>query len=269
MQKNILLSIAFSLANFNVNNLVAQEQKLFTNESIAQLFSKNHIAFTAKGVLFEKGKIVGESALFNPASHKTLGCEIGADYFINKNKKSSIVTGVHIGFAPRAFTYLVTKDLLPPPLTQDIAVNGAGSNLFPLFYLSLPLSFEKRIFKDNHFFYYSGGINLKYALMFSEDEMGAYFGSPVFVKIFELRENWKNNNNFFVQANATLGYGFILKNKNLFKVGLSSNIALSNVSTANYTFTPPTGTNQDGLYVTKAGFIGLSFSYVLTNFIKK
>ena len=83
MQKNILLSIAFSLANFNVNNLVAQEQKLFTNESIAQLFSKNHIAFTAKGVLFEKGKIVGESALFNPASHKTLGCEIGADYFMS------------------------------------------------------------------------------------------------------------------------------------------------------------------------------------------
>ena len=257
----------FNFLLFILNASYLFGQIKITHKTIDEIFSKNHLAFTAKPLLFEGSRIIGESLPFNPASNPTFGFEAGVDYFINKNKKLSIVTGVHIGFAPRAFTYLVTKDLLPPPLTRDIFVNG--SNLFPLFYLSLPLSFEKRIFKDNHFFYYSGGINLKYALMFSEDEMGAYFGSPVFVKIFELRENWKTNNNFFVQANATLGYGFILKNKNIFKVGLSSNIALSNVSTANYTFTPPTGTNQDGLYVTKAGFIGLSFSYVLTNFIKK
>ena len=93
--------------------------------------------------LIEKGKIIGETVPFNPASNKTLGFEAGVDYFINKNKKSSIVTGVHIGFAPRAFTYLVTKDLLPPPLTQDIFVNG--SNLFPLFYVPNN-SFQKCLF---------------------------------------------------------------------------------------------------------------------------
>ena len=265
IKKNINLITLFFAALFSLNNLFGQKQILFSSQVIDEIFSKNHLAFTAKGVLFEKGKIIGENIPFSPNANSRLGFEAGVDYLINKNKNTSLNTGFHIGFAPRNFTFIAPKNYVQPFYNDDYVMNGGLSNISPLFYASIPLTFEKRIFRKNNFFYYGGGVNLKYALMFSEDEEG-YFLDARRTRIAVMTENWKTNFNVFVQANASIGYGFILKNKNLFKVGLCSNIALSNVSTANYTFTPPTGTNQDGLYVTRAGFIGLSFSYVLTNF---
>lgn len=270
MQKNILLSIVFSLAIFSLKNLVAQEQKFFTDESIAQLFSKNHFAFKVKGLMFEKGKVVGECSPFNPSSNSLLGFEAGVDYILNKSKKTSIVTGLHFGFSPRDFTHTTPKSYFPPLSNPTFDEYPTNLQMFPLFYANIPLSIEKRIFSKNNFFFYSGGVNIKYALMFSEDSITStlFYRSTEVMKT-EMYENWKNNNNLFIQANLSFGYGFILKSNNILKVELVSNIALTNLSTVNYIFFTSMPTTQQGTYTTRAGFIGLSFSYVLTNSNKR
>jgi hypothetical protein len=260
--KRYLIILLFII--FKGGILFCQEKNSSKNDINEQLFSSNHLAFSAKPLIFNKGKIKGERLPFNPASNSRFGFEAGFDYLLNKNKKTSLNMGFHIGFAPRNFTYTIPENYLPVPFEQSKVVNGAISNIFPLVYANFPFVLEKRVFKKNKFIFYSAGINIKYSLMFGENEDSRSLDSRGTL-IWKLEENWNNRSNFFFQGNLSVGYGYVLNNHNIFKLGLITNIAFNNVNNSNYTFSPPLGNIQQGIYTTKAGFIGLSINYVLTN----
>jgi hypothetical protein len=247
----------FTLFIFDIQYSYCQ----INSSDIKKIFYKNHFALTLKGLSVQKGKVNGEALPYNPTANNRIGFEVGFDNFFNINKTTSINTGLSFGYAPRNFAMVIPKQYLPTDFTEDLHINGFFSSIFPVLYASVPITLEKRIVKKKGYFYYGGGINLKYALMSGFYSSGQGVGNKTYM---ELNEVWYEGSHFFTQLNLNTGYGFFLKNKDIIKVGLISNIALNNLKTGNYMLYIPNSGSQSGEYHTRLGFVGIFASYVFT-----
>jgi hypothetical protein len=249
------------------NVLLSQKTELIYASKINSIFSKEHLAFTGKGLIIEKGIIMGETLPYNPTSNRRLGFEAGVEYYINFNKNFSLNTGILLGHLPRNFGFTIPKAYLPARFTEDLVIDGRFSRIFPILYVSIPLSFEKRYFIKSNFLYYGAGLNFRYALMQDYNSVGHFIDNNA--PNMELEENWIEQNKLNVQPIINFGYGHILKNNNLLKIGITANFGLTQIKATNYFFYSNNGPSQSGEYITRGGYVGLAVSYVFSGLLKK
>lgn len=232
------------------------------------IFSNNHLSFKIAPSIFNKATITGAQ---NPNAVKgkfSFGGEAGIDYYKNFNCKNSLIVGLNFGIAAREFAYEIPLvDLRNPPINSTTTRGDDYIALSPLFYAAIPIIYEHRWFKEKSGIFLQIGCNVKFPLYFVSEttSLRTFPSNGISYKILSISEESKNafKPNIFI----SLGFGkiFSLKNNNLLKVNLNTQINTGNLIKANYQFTLPTQTIQNGVYNTNGSLMGLSFSYVLTN----
>jgi hypothetical protein len=231
-----------------------------------QSFQVNHFAFKLSPNFYNKQRVVGEQNPNRVYSTIQFGGEVGVDYYFNKLKNKSIIIGLNFGFSPRIFGYEIPLQYLNnPPINSTTTISRSYFNMNELFYLSLPVTFEKRWPNKTSFNFIQLGAALKYALIFSSDVTSLSSPSSMgLIRLIEVREDWKENSKPIFHLHTGFGKGYFLKNNNILKLSLVASVATQSFIKADYKFTVPNQPTQEGTYATNGSFIGVSISYVLT-----
>jgi hypothetical protein len=260
--KSLKLYLLFQLFIVNVSS------SQIKHSVIKDIFSDHHLSFKIAPSIYNKATVTGTQNLNKVMGTFSFGGEAGIDYYKNFNNNNGLVVGLNFGIAARRFTYTIPlTDLTNPPINSTKTRGDDYIPLSPLFYASIPVLYEHRWFKEKNGSFIQIGCNIKFPLNFGNETNSSYILSSdrVWYKFFSISEDWQQQfkPNFFI----SLGIGkiFLLKNNNLFKVHLNTQIATTNFIKANYQFTLPTQPLQNGTFNTNGSLVGLSFSYVLTN----
>ncbi len=232
------------------------------------IFSNNHLSFKIAPSIFNKATVTGAQSPNTVKGKFSFGGEAGIDYYKNFNYKNSLIVGLNFGIAAREFAYEIPLvDLRNPPINSTTTRGDDYIALSPLFYAAIPIIYEHRWFKEKNGTFLQIGCNVKFPLNFVSESTSksSLTSDRLYYTIVSLDEEWQNAFKPTIFLSLGIGKLFILKNNNLVKVNLNTQIATSNFIEANYQFTLPTQTIQNGVFNTNGSLVGLSFSYVLTN----
>jgi hypothetical protein len=137
------------------------------------------------------------------------------------------------------------------------------------FGISVPAILEKDWFiNDSKMAYILWGLNLRYSFGFDEDSYDNYLTDTAGqrVDVFSLNLNSNNHKKPWLTGNVGGGYGWILRNNDMIKVGLVANISISKIVRGNYEINVPGHPISSGGYAVKGNYLAIAVGYV---FIKK
>jgi hypothetical protein len=238
-----------------VNNRLKADINLFHDELFAQPHWEFIIApnITGKAILTHN-----ETSQYKLQTSPQISGEIGVARSFHFDKHRSIGLGMILGMAGRNASFIVPDSLLGYPGGGLYVINRGFAREYDIQYFSFPLYFEQRIrLRSCNSLFFRGGANLK--IVFSGGS-----GSGV-DNILDLSID--GNRKPIINFNAGGGYLFVLKNKNLLKLGLNYNWDPRWLAKGFYDF--KTLVSRDyGSYTVKGSSIGLAISYVLTRFNK-
>lgn len=132
--------------------------------------------------------------------------------------------------------------------------------MFPIF--SFPVQLERRYFRnEKRALFFTAGFNVRFAPLngSSSADMNV------------MKTTIAGNKKAFVNYNLGYGYAFLLKNLDIFKLGLSVNIDPSYIAKGDFTLVTQSSYDY-GSYTVKGTYIGISASYLFTKakkYIKK
>ena len=110
------------------------------------------------------------------------------------------------------------------------------------------------------------GFNLRFSFGYDSDSYG--YGN-VFtdanqqrIDVFSMELNSNNHNKPWISYNLGCGYGWTLKNNNVFKAGIIANISFTKFVNGTYQVNIPGHPLTEGTYRISGSYIGISLSYV-------
>jgi len=223
--------------------------------------------YTAIG-LSQKAKINPEGGEYRVTSTPQPAGEIGFNLQYDLNNDLFLITGLTLTITGR-------NAAVDVPAHQ---INPSYPDPFPLMKISdadfsatIPFEIEKDWQLEKAKIIYGRiGLNLKYSFGYDEDIIDNYLHDTNNQKInvFSLELNSNNHNKPWLTYTIGAGYGWTLKNHNLFKLGLVANISFTKFVSGTYEVNIPGDPLTHGSYGVTGSYIGLSFDYVFVRFQK-
>ena len=218
--------------------------------------------------LAQKAKINSESGDHRVTSTPQPAGEIGFNLQCDLNSDLYFITGLTLTITGR-------NAALDVPAHQ---INPIYPDPFPLWTISdvdfcatIPFEIEKDWQLEKAKIIYGRiGLNLKYSFGYDEDIIDSYFHDTnnQRINVFSLELNSNNHNKPWFTYTIGAGYGWTLKNHNLFKLGLVANISFTKFVSGTYEVNIPGDPLTHGSYGVTGSYIGLSFDYVFVRFQK-
>jgi hypothetical protein len=224
--------------------------------------------YTAVGFT-QKAKINPESGDHRVTSTPQPAGEIGFNLQCDLNSNLFFITGLTLTITGR-------NAALDVPGHE---INPSYPDPFPFWTISdadfcatIPLQIEKdwQAGKSKMIFGRIG-LNLKYSFGYDEDIIDNYLTDTnnQHINFFSLELNSNNHNKPWFTYTIGGGYGWTLKNHDLFKLCLVANISLTKFVSGTYEVNIPGHPLTEGSYGVTGSYIGLSFSYVFVRFQKQ
>lgn len=254
----LLLSIQIKAQNRQPLN---KEAKVF--DEIDLLFSHNHISILITPSHYGKVNIKKQQGNHELTSEKQIGVTAGFMHYTNFSKSYSFIKGLHVSIAGRDEVYRIPVNTDHFELFED----GKPSQEYDLVHVSVPLWIEKRWFNNTgRFLNCFAGINLRYSLTSSEEEMESFYGNSngTNTKFHSWLLNLNNEGKPWINYNLGGGYSWILSNNNILQTNILINYSNTKFVDGTYQFTLPNEPITEGTYSIKGSFIGISCNYIFT-----
>lgn len=196
--------------------------------------------------------------------------EVGADRHYRLTNTLSYLIGLHITVSGRNTIFDVPIKKINPndyneplPPFKDNQVDAG---------LALPILIEKawHIHPYNNI-YIQGGIQLHYSLGSDVDGSGVNVqdSNGNNVEVFSIDLNANNQRKPWLTYSLGSGYEWMLKNYNLFKIGIVANLSFTHFVKGNYQIDIPGDPLTQGTYHVTGSYIGIAASYGFTGLNKK
>jgi hypothetical protein len=197
-----------------------------------------------------------ETAIYQLQTAPQISGEAGIGRSFHFSSRNSIVVGIGFGLLGRNGSFMVPDSVVGIPDNDQYYFTRGMAQIYDVEYFTIPLLYEHRVFvKNNNCLYFRAGINLKLA----------FFGGTISGDENILEIEVDGNRSPILNFNLGAGYGILLRNKNILKLGIQANLDPAWIARGNYTFR--TNVSFDyGTYLVKATSIGLNLSYVLTKY---
>ena len=237
---------------------------LFVLTSLPCIAQKSSIQIHLMGGLAPGSSIVKQEGEYSIRSTPQPAFEVGIDYRHQINKSLSIMSGIRgtaIGYS--ALFNAPLKEVNPDYTEPFPPIKIKNYNLN----ISIPLTIEKNLeITRTDLIYFQAGARLHYSLGYESERVSNYFldVDQNQIDVFGVELNTNNNNNPWVSASVGTGYGWLLKNLNILRLGLTADISFSKIVDGSYHVNIPGHPESFGKYSNKGSFFGLSTIYQFT-----
>ena len=234
------------------------------------IYSENHFSLQFIYGRSQKAIIHPDPRIYNIStkSHECLEGGIGYHYSINK--RYSIQMGIRAGGIMRDISYNIPGSTFNPPLSYNVSSTKPGDKS-GVPYFRAPFFIERRFFKQPGVFWNAQvGFSVVYSFLNGEG-FGATIVEPNNRRIHYFNGEFTPNNNQKPWLNYHIGGGLnlILKNKDIFRINLLSEISFTQFYRGYYSFTIPGQPIVTFDYGITGTYIALEASYIRTKAQRK
>lgn len=233
-------------SEINFKTLKEKNNSLFTNTNWEFILIPN---ITQRAVLTHN-----PMSLYRLDSKPQISGEFGVNSIIPININYSIIIGLHYGITGRNAQYIVPDKEVGIPDNDIYPFTGPLAREYDVSYFSFPIQIERRYFRnEKRASLLTAGFNVRFAPLngSSSADMNV------------MKTTIAGNKKAFVNFNLGYGYAFLLKNLNIFKLGLSVNIDPSYIAKGDFTLITQSSYDY-GNYTVKGSYLGIAASYLLT-----
>jgi len=234
------------------------------------IFSENHFSLQFIYGRSQKAVIDPDPHMYNISTTSYECLEGGIGYHYSINKKYSIQMGIRGGGIMRDIRYDIPGAAFSPPLSYDVSSykNGDKSGV-P--YFRAPFFIERRFFKKPGVFWNAQiGVSILYSF-FNEEGFISTIVEPNNRQIDYLYGEFTPNNNQKPWLNYHIGGGLnlILRNKDILRISLVSEISFTQFYRGYYSFTIPGQPLITFDYGVTGTYVALEASYIRTKAKRK
>jgi hypothetical protein len=231
-----------------------------------ELFDVNHLSFSADVKVYQPGKYKIQHGNHKPKTMAMIGNGCTLSYLWNFNSKQSFAAATNFSFS-KENNYDVKLEPDPPVLNTEIQM--VDYSYYLLSHWGFFLSYEHRFLNNNAMAYnfIQAGLNIEryesYLLEEYEEDSIVGFeepGSSNFYLFFDQNPNMV----FTVSPIVSFGRAFILKNKNIFELKGTLNIALANARVGTFELYGNSSKFSTGTFEWKPSYFGISAGYKFT-----
>lgn len=181
--------------------------------------------------------------------------ELGVQRLSHLQNNLSLLVGLHLGMVGRNSAFIIPSEEIGYDF-GDYPFNGPIARSRDIFYFSVPIGLEYRKWlKTDRILLVHGGLSLRFA------QFNATSNADMSVMEVKL----KGNKSPFVNFNGGLGYGFVLTNKDILKIGININVDPSYIAKGPF-FLSTESSYDNGEYKVRGTAFGLYFIYSRTRF---
>lgn len=239
-------------------------------ENTDLIYPGKHLSFYAMTGISQRANVSPGFPAYQVGGVPQITFEFGFEQHYSISKKFSLSGGLHTAVAVRNFQYRIPGSEFNPPFDSEVFSNkGVSQEVY--FLLKVPVSGEFRWrYSGNSFLTTRAGLSLVYNVLNEETE--AHFtqlnnGQMVQYLYLDLIPN--NNRRPWLNYHAGIGYGRILKNRNILNVNLLLNLSFTKFVSGIYRFTVPGKPVVEGAYSFRGSYTGIGVNYTLTKARKK
>lgn len=247
----VIFLFAFAAADAQRRNIDFNTRGEIYNE----LFRRPQWEFIAAVMINERAQLVHlTNAKYRLSALPQSSFEFGVQRLGPLQDNFGLAIGFRVGIVGRNAQYTAPYHEVGYTYLGDYAFNGVIAREKDLFYLSVPVQLEYRHFINAHRML-TGiiGVSMKFS-SFNATGTGD-------MDIMEVR--LKGNRKPYVNIHTGPGIGFLLKNKNILKIGLNLNYDPSYIATGRF-FVETRTSYDEGTYTVRGNYIGLSAAYAFT-----
>lgn len=244
-----------------------REQPAMVSNRLNQIFAGNHISIGLSSFACFPAQLEPTTGNYPISASAMPGLSLGITYHANLNEHYSINSGLEASIVGRNFTIRYNRSDFSPPLKESVIVKAMDTYAGELI-LSVPVSLERRYFISTHTFFqaewgarlnYSTGSDFDIHKVIGENENGEM------ITLGEINTYSNNDARPWVSGLLKAGYNKVLKNNNIARLALVSNISLTKFVNGRYSIYGADNSISEGSYSSTGSFLGLSFHYIFTS----
>lgn len=239
-------------------------------ENTDLIYPGKHLSFYVMAGVGHRAKVSPGYPAYQAGAVPQIAFEFGFEQHYSISKRFSLNGGLHAVGAVRNFQYRIPGTEFNPPFDSEVFSNkGVSQEVY--FLVKVPVSGEFRWrHRGNSFLTTNAGLSLVYSFLNEETE--AHFtqlnnGQLVQYLYLDLIPN--NNRRPWLNYHAGIGYGRILKNRNILNINLLLNLSFTKFVSGIYRFTIPGKPVVEGAYSFRGSYTGIGVNYTLTKARKK
>lgn len=227
----------------------------------------NHISITFSALTCLPAKLESTKGSYPVSASVSPGFGLGVIYQVHLNEHYSINAGFEATAVGRNFIARFNREDYSPQLKESVALKGMNTYLND-FVLSVPVSLERRYFiSDRNFFQVELGGRLNYSTGADLDiqEVSAENINSERVKLAQINTYANNDARPWVSGLLKAGYNRVLKNNNITRLSLVSNISFTRFVNGAYVIRQGNNKVSEGIYSSSGSFVGIALSYIFTS----
>lgn len=252
LSKLAVIGVVLVLMSFN---LFSQNDSL--NIKDYSIFKKNHWTFSATPHLLEKSNIIPFSDGSHINSKSSFSTIFGVTHTFNIKNKHGILIGIKTGKVKNKISFNIEDDANGISMFHNETHETAS-------YFSFPILYEYRFyFKERLLINTTAGINIRHNIARDPSFRVTMLDPP-----FEYREEYDHLGVDYLNYNIGGGVLYKLKNNNLIRMNIVSNISFYDELFGVYAFSFP-GNESYGANVLRMSYIGLELGFTFTRAKRK